>query len=153
MEYKSFQKYLLDTEIRGKTRTMEQLTSQKQNFKQSLKELVSPLDAACLAYFVERNNRKYSNTITAVHQKKLEAIGGKLKLTSCNPDKVIYNFSDRPLTNREKFLLSFGLDFNLPVYKCSFLFSSCKLVDNRGTIHSVSNEQFPGRLRPGQKYC
>ena len=46
--------------------------------------------------------------------------GGELDLTSASPERVIFNFSDRILSAREQFLISFGLDFNLPIFKPSF---------------------------------
>ena len=41
-------------------------------------------------------------------------------MTSCDPSKVIFNLSRYELSEREKFLLSFGLDFCLPITKLKF---------------------------------
>ena len=54
------------------------------------------------------------------HDRKLEALGARRELTSCDPTKVVFNFSRRQLSTREEFLLSFGFDFKLPVFKLSF---------------------------------
>ena len=64
--------------------------------------------------------QKYKGSIKRVHDKKLQNLGASAKLSSCDPSKVIFNYSDRTLSNRENFLLSFGLDFNLPIHKLSY---------------------------------
>jgi hypothetical protein len=88
--------------------------------KQILRELFSSLDFSCLCCFLQRNNEKFRSMVRAVHERKLNTLGAQLQLSSCRPDKVIFNYSDTSLTQREQFLLAFGLDFNLPVYKLSF---------------------------------
>ena len=66
------------------------------------------------------NNNQYTTSVRATHQRKIRNIGGELELTLVSPERVIFNFSDRILSAREQFLLSFGLNFNLPIFKPSF---------------------------------
>ena len=61
-------------------------------------------------------SKKYSLT----HEKKLINLGACNGLKSCDPTKVIFNFSSKVLSDREKYLLSFGLDFCLPVFKPNY---------------------------------
>ena len=67
-----------------------------------------------------KNTEKYRKSIIVVHSKKIESLGGKLHLQSCPPDDVIFNYSARIISTREKFLLSSRLNFRLPVYKPPF---------------------------------
>ena len=41
-------------------------------------------------------------------------------LAPVDPQKVVFNYSSRVITNKQKTLLAYGLDFNLPVYKINF---------------------------------
>lgn len=118
--YKEFQSWLLNDAIDAKKKRGRQLSDRVDELKSELRSLVSALDFSCLMCFVYRNHKKYEATITRIHESKIEQIGGKLRLSSVDPSKVIFNLSDRVLTRRERFLLSFGLDFNLPVFKLSF---------------------------------
>ena len=54
------------------------------------------------------------------HEQKSMKLGASLDLSSCDSSKVVCNYSDRRLLDRETFLLSFGLNFNLPIFKPCF---------------------------------
>ena len=51
---------------------------------------------------------------------KLINIGIDNDIAPCNPNDVVYNYSNISLSPRIKTLLDYGLDFCLPVYKIVF---------------------------------
>jgi len=118
--YRNYQTLLLDNEIEHKRKTSSQLNRQLTESKSLLKGVVSHLDFSCLNLFIRRRIDKYIDNVKTTHERKLAAVGAKSNLTSVDPSKVIFNYSDKSLTDRERFLLSFGLDFNLPIFKLSF---------------------------------
>ena len=63
---------------------------------------------------------RYRQIVQETYERKLSSLGARLHLSSCKPEKVIFNYSNRKLNQREEFLLSFGLDFNLPIHKLCF---------------------------------
>jgi hypothetical protein len=118
--YRSWQGQLLDLEIELKNKHIDDLKISVKANLASLKDHVSFLDSLCLQHFVHLNNNKMSKSVKITHEKKLSHLGASLKFNSCSPDKVIFNLSDYILSDREKFLLSFGLDFALPIFKPNF---------------------------------
>ena len=62
----------------------------------------------------------------------------------CDPEKVIFNISSKPVPKRIKFLLAFGLNFKLPVWKLNFYdyFLSFEKL-----IASLSKLQLPERFQ------
>ena len=63
-------------------------------------------------------------------------------LAPCDPDKVIHNYSSLVIPDRIRFLLAFGLDFCLPVYKLDFFkyFSSYEnLADRLKRLNESAN--------------
>ena len=71
--------------------------------------------------FLHRNLKILHDKILSTHEKKLDNLGIKQKIEPCNPDKVIFNFSDATISPRIKYLLSFGLDFGLPIFKLDYV--------------------------------
>ena len=118
--YRKWQKKLLDLEIRTKEKEINEAKRKLVHCKENLKTLVSRLDLICLNRFIKNKIDVYRNNVRRIHERKLIKIGGKHSLSSCDPDKVVFNLSSVTLSFREKFLLSFGLDFCLPIYKPSF---------------------------------
>ena len=119
-QYRKFQRNLLEKEMICKKRQIDQLSDEVTNIKEELRGKVSLLDLSCLCHFVLRNDSNYKNKIRLTHDRKLNNLGGNLDLKSALPDSVIFNYSRRILSDREKFLLSFGLDFNIPVFKIPY---------------------------------
>ena len=128
--YKKWQKKLLDLEIRTKEKEVVHARSNVNRSKAFLKTLVSRLDLICLTKFINDKTEVYKKNVRKLHDRKLHKIGGKQSLSSCDPEKVVFNYSSVRLSYREKFLLSFGLDFGLPVHKLSF----CKFFLNFETM-------------------
>ena len=54
------------------------------------------------------------------HKRKLHSIGIDSSLEPVNPNKVIFNYSTIQLPERIRFLLAFGLEFCLPVFKLDY---------------------------------
>jgi hypothetical protein len=112
---------LLDLEIKNKRKEIDRLSNISITTFLNLKSKISRLDALCLKYFISRNNQKYVEQIQSIHNRKLTNIGASSHLKSCDPDTVITNLSSYTLSHREKFLLSFGLEFSIPLYKAKFI--------------------------------
>lgn len=99
---------------------MKKLSDLVVTIRNELAGLVTPLDREALCEFIRRNVGKFRSKVQQTHERKLKQLGAKLVLSSCEPSKVIFNFSNYVLSDRENFLLSFGLHFSLPILKLSF---------------------------------
>jgi hypothetical protein len=69
---------------------------------------------------------------------------------SCDPDKVIFNFSSVQLSPRIRTLLAFGLDFCLPVFKLDFhryFLAFEKLVYNVKSLNCQDLPEFTEKLK------
>ena len=160
--YKSWQRKLLNNEIETKRKKIINYETHVSQCSESLRNLMSHLDFYCLCGFVRRKVEKTKTNVSKIHEKKLQKIGANYNLKSCDPNKVIFNHSNVVLSIREKFLLSFGLDFCLPIYKPSFFkyflafenvvdrIKNCKLANGYSfervidCIRSVSYREFYG---------
>ena len=95
----------------------------------------------------------FRNTVTETHARKLHNLGVQLKLTAANPDGSIFNLSNYVLSAREKYLLSFGFDFALPIFKLSFVkhFLSFErvfdILRNQPILHNLNINDFKRKLR------
>ena len=118
--YKSWQEKLLNLEINEKTKCCTNLEVLNEQQLSNLKETVSYMDFNCLYVFVSRSVDKLVTRVSNIHEQKLFKLGCKYNLSSFDPNKVIFNHSDKVLSEREKYLLSFGLEFCLPIFKPSF---------------------------------
>ena len=85
-----------------------------------LKSLVNSMDYAALSYHISCRISKFTDNVQSTHEQKLMKLGASLELSSCDPSKVVFNYSDRRLSERETFLMSFGFNFNLPIFKPCF---------------------------------
>ena len=92
----------------------------KCKFQKYLKDFVTVLYYSFINGFVSENVVNFVETTRIAHDKKLHNLGIYNKLEPCNPDKVIVNLSSKALSERLKFILAFGLDFGLPVFKLNF---------------------------------
>ena len=118
--YRKWQSKLLEIEIRTKEKEISENKKNLVSSSDKLKCVVSRLDFICLKRFVQKQCEVLRNNISKTHERKLHNLGANYHLKSCTPEQVIFNYSDTTLTQREKFLLSFGLDFCLPIFKPSF---------------------------------
>ena len=79
-----------------------------------------------------------------IHDRKLRRIGIDNSLQPCDPKKVIFNFSSKTLSTRIKFLLAFGIDFKLPVWKLNYYdYFLCF----ESLIQSICHLQLPTRFQ------
>ena len=118
--YKTWQSELLSLEIDNthkRTKTLQQSVAE---LKSSLKASLPLLDFISLTHFVYNRNKIYHSKISTIHQRKLKNLGTSGKLSPLPADKIIFNHSNRTLSARELFLLSFGLEFSLPIFKPDF---------------------------------
>ena len=98
-----------------------------------------------LWHFINKNNTHLTKVTRATHEKKLNALEASLKAQKCDPDSVIFNFSSRLLTVREKFLLAFGIEFALPVHKPNFIkhfYPFEVLTDRLQHLHRLNDVPF-----------
>ena len=141
--YRSCQRRLFDEEIRQKCSRIKSLLDQVSSAYSNLSSLVSIIDLVHLKYTSDKENAKRIVKHQKIQEKKL------LRLCSNSPtaNLIIFNFSDRVLTQKEKKILSRGLNFATPRSKldyCDFLVPF-GLIQRQLRCESISNsttEQF-----------
>ena len=82
-----------------------------------LKQSVSTITFLIVKKLVICNINKFVTKTKLVHDRKLNKLGINNRITPSHPGKVIINLSSKHLKNRLKYLLAFGLDFGLPIFK------------------------------------
>ena len=118
--YHSWQFKLLDFELRSQTRRKNILVSQLSDLRNELRNKVSFLDFKCLTCVLDSNVEKKLVDVRLIHIRKLKNLGIDIsKKIDCN--KVIFNLSNRILTDEEKDVLSLGLDFGLIPAKVNYV--------------------------------
>ena len=115
--YRSWQQQLLDLEIKDKENTISFSHASLRNLRNALKDSVSFLDFHGLCFFISRNNKDKKTRTIETHTNKLHHLGVQHKDTFCDPKAVIFNQSSHKLSPREEFLLAFGLEFCIPIFK------------------------------------
>lgn len=106
-------------------------------------------DFKCLSALINLNVEKRLSSVSAIHHRKLKNLGIDLS-KKVDANKIIFNFSDRILTDKEKNVLSLGLDFGLRPRKSSFanffvhFERTCQMLKNcniyKDTINTVFNK-------------
>ena len=114
--YQNFQSKLLNMEINDKSKQLTLLDNKLADIEKKFNETFSYLDTICIKYFLKNHVTKFINKTQDIHKKKLLHLGIKNTLSPITPEKVLFNYSDVDLSQREKFILSLGLDFSLPVF-------------------------------------
>lgn len=117
--YKSALDELLNIEIRSKTKSLQLLSDQIPTLLDQLKSKVSTLDFISLKSLAIKNCTASINHTKLVHQRKLRKLGIHQPNFN-NPNDVIFNYSNHTLTNKERFLLSLGLNFSIPFFHPNF---------------------------------
>ena len=84
------------------------------------KNEVSYLDFHCLKSKILSNTDKIINKFKNQHDRKLRNLGINACSGPLDPNKVIFNLSNKPLSNIERNLLAFGLNFKLPIFKLDY---------------------------------
>jgi hypothetical protein len=162
--YKSWQCKLLSNEISFKKRTITSLSDKLLQCHAEIKSSFTFLDSSLVRYFLIRQIDEFRASTLRIHDRKLSDLGIYNALQPCDPDKVIHNYSSVLVPHRIKILLSFGLDFCLPVYRldfykyflsferlysslardCTVALSPSKLTELRDRVHALSFKYFYG---------
>ena len=104
--YREFQQTLLDNEIETKKKRLSELTTLCNEIKAAMQQRIPVVDFEALSFYTRGRTEKLERRTEEVHERKLQSMGARLRLSSCEPDKVVFNFSNYVLSEREKFLLS-----------------------------------------------
>ena len=118
--YKRWQAKLLNYEIQEKKRTINKLTQEVKELKKVISGAFTWLDHSIIVRHVNSELINFENKTVQTHKKKLGNLGINNEISPCNPDEVVFNYSNLQLSFRMKTLLAYGLDFCLPVYKLNF---------------------------------
>ncbi|XP_063590046.1 uncharacterized protein LOC134766927 [Penaeus indicus] len=119
LTYRSWCFVLLDREITSQKKKDIVITKKLQNDLALLKSVLSPLDYICICRLINNNVRKKLLKVDNIHSKKLLKLGIDVK-KRVDINKVIFNFSDRILTEEQKDVLAHGLDYCMPPNMISF---------------------------------
>ena len=118
--YKSWLVKLLNFEISFKRKRISELNLLIQDntcqFNKNVHFLVQLVAANNLKKFVQ----SYISRNRIIQNKKLEHLGIFNDLVPVNPFEVVHNYSSIKIPERIQFLLAFGLQFNLPIFKIDF---------------------------------
>ena len=97
-----------------------------------------------------RLTETFRMTTSQTHRKKLANLGIHNEIQPCDPDKVVFNYSSYNIEPRTKFLLAFGLDFCLPVFKLDyfkFFLAFERLAMNLKNVATSNRPEFLGNLQ------
>ncbi|XP_037787664.1 uncharacterized protein LOC119583265 [Penaeus monodon] len=117
--YRSWCFLLLDKEITSQKKKNIVITKKLQKDLTLLKSVLSPLDHICISRLINNNVHNKLLRVDNIHSKKLLKLGIDVK-RKVDKNKVIFNFSDRILTEEQKDILSHGLDYCMPPNMISF---------------------------------
>lgn len=104
----------------------------------------SLFDYLILKAWVTQGNDKSILKIKATQRRKLHSLGITNELLPIDPDKVIFNYSDKVLSDREKQLLALGLDFKLPYFKLNFYKYFLPFEELYHTLQNLNSVDVPG---------
>ena len=123
--YRQCQNKLLQDEINAKHARIRVLSAQVTTAHSRLASLISNIDFIHLKNVSDRENSKKLNQHQRVQDRKIFCLClGQKDSNSINPDDEVFNFSTRLISDKEKEILSKGLNFAIPPIKlnlCSFL--------------------------------
>ena len=118
--YKSWQIKLLNHEINFKRRRISEIEELLKKESTRLDERISPLEQLVASHRLRKITHPFISKNRDTQNKKLENLGIFNQLVPVDPARVVHNFSSVKLPDRIRFLLAFGLQFNLPVFKLDF---------------------------------
>ena len=120
LTYKSFQFKLLNYEINVKNKLLKRHEAAFQKARQEFRGTFSSLDSYILSRRLFKSNDAKIESAKITQGKKLASLGISSHHT-VDRDKVVINLSKRKLTENEKEILSFGLNFALPKMKIDYV--------------------------------
>ena len=115
--YKEWQSHLLQNELNTKRKLVDRFKSELLDSYNAVKNVMFFLDFNHILHYIHKNVNSYKDQISITHAHKLYNLGAFYKPPNVDPDTVITNLSNRVLTRKEKWLLSFGLEHCL-IPKC-----------------------------------
>ena len=118
--YRTWQAKLLQYEIDEQGKRLSALTQEFSALRLDFQSKVSFFDFRALLTISDNNVQKKIARVKLTHIKKLKYLGIDVS-NKIDPNKVIFNLSDRVLSNDEKEVLSLGLDFGLIPKKVNFV--------------------------------
>ncbi|XP_069995971.1 uncharacterized protein [Penaeus vannamei] len=111
--YRSWCFDLLDWEIDKQKKKIPTIKKKLEDDTTLLTSCISYFDSKCLLSLNERNMEKKLCKVDFRHNKKLTKLGIDLN-KKVDKNKVIFNFSDRILSDEQKEVLSLGFDYCIP---------------------------------------
>ena len=118
--FKSWHTKLLSYEINIKKKLISLFKVECDDIKCQIRNKVSFLDRILITRKLDETVDVLVRKTKSAHNKKLGDLGVNNDLAPVDPQKVVFNYSSRVITNKQKTLLAYVLDFDLPVYKINF---------------------------------
>lgn len=130
--YRKFQKNLLFHELKNRKEDYDRLVNDRAHIYNRLKVMMSTIDFNHICNYIESNNNKKEQDVENRQCRKLFNLGFNAKPEILKPEDVIYNYSHRILTDKEKQALSFGLKYCFSTKKLNYskYFTSFEKVFN-----------------------
>ena len=117
--YREWQLKLLEKEISVQCRKIKKCNTEYERAHHDLGNILSYLDYKCLLSILKSNSDKKIIEVERSHVRKLRDLG--ISFSKClDIERVIFNLSDRVLTEKEKKLLGLGLEFGLQPPRVNF---------------------------------
>ena len=110
-DYKKFQKKLLNDELQLKRDDLQDAKLYRQTNFDQLKLFCSHIDFNHLISLVDKWNTKKELKFHSNHNRKLHNLGLRFSYKSLSPDDVIFNLTNKVLSDDQKNALSLGLKF------------------------------------------
>ena len=107
--YATCKKLLLNEELKMKNRDIKKAFDLFTTSKRELSTKLSFLDYIAGLAYISRSSQKQMAKVKRVHAHKLDDLLFNKSGASLDPNKIVVNLSDRPLTMIEKLVLSNGL--------------------------------------------
>lgn len=148
--YRKWQTKLLNNELQCKKKTKDKLTAELAQHERELKVQLSLIDFLGFKRFISKINNSFTEKTRQTHKKKLNHIGIDSSIKPCDPNSVIFNYTSIILPQRIKFLLAFGLEFCLPIFKIDYYSYFCsleKIVNSLKSEACTNNTEFIDNLR------
>ena len=119
-DYREFQTKLLRKEHKSKIHLLSECRSQRDQIHLELKTRTSFLDFNHMLAYAHRNNDHKENKFKETHAKKLFNLGLRNQYRKIPTKDLIFNLSDRRLTEEEEETLALGLKFCFSPTKISY---------------------------------
>ena len=118
--YKQCQRKLLQQEISNKKNQQRSLLKQCEQMNKRIRETIRFIDFVHIHNLFSTKNDRIMDKIRLTQEKKLVNLGLQTAHETNDPEKVIFNFSNRVLSPFEKTLLAKGLNLSIPPKKLNY---------------------------------